>query len=267
MVVLHIDTSLRLETPGGFHGGSLQRHRPGAGDSWQFAMLCSSLTPAWGWRLLAARASLSDVGVCGFRGSYAGTLRRSCIFTVVLNIDTSLGLETPGCFHGGFLQRHRPGAGDSCSLSLLLSMGFALWMHAADGIHTVASRWTATVQRCLSGEAVAGPSSYTYPVVRVALHLHYSYPFLSFLSHIRVHQDKALMMCSEFQAIVHEQKNKGPEPKCTQSCAGYRCSNTCVCKEHHNMSACQKNQTCTCILYITRQICILLQYDIILFRI
>ena len=46
-----------LHVHGGFHGGSLQRHRPGAGDSWQVALLCSSLTPAWGWRLLAARTS------------------------------------------------------------------------------------------------------------------------------------------------------------------------------------------------------------------
>ena len=29
---------------------------------------------------------------------------------------------------------------------LTASTGFALWFHAADGIHIIASRWTATVQ-------------------------------------------------------------------------------------------------------------------------
>ena len=34
MVVLNIDTSFVLETPGGFRGGPQQRHQPEAGDSW-----------------------------------------------------------------------------------------------------------------------------------------------------------------------------------------------------------------------------------------
>ena len=33
----------------------------------------------------------------------------------------------------------------------LHSSGFALWFHAAVGNHTIASRWTATVQWCLRG--------------------------------------------------------------------------------------------------------------------
>ena len=42
---------------------------------------------------------------------------------------------------------------------LLSFEGFALWFHAAVGNHTIGSRWTATVQWCPFGEAVAGPPS------------------------------------------------------------------------------------------------------------
>ena len=41
----------------------------------------------------------------------------SWIFTVVLNIDTSLGLENPGGRHGGPPQRHQPEAGDPWQFS------------------------------------------------------------------------------------------------------------------------------------------------------
>ena len=40
---------------------------------------------------------------------------------------------------------------------LLSFEGFALWFHAAVGNHAIEPRWTATVQWCPFGEAVAGP--------------------------------------------------------------------------------------------------------------
>ena len=140
MVVLKIETSLGLETPSTWF--AVHRHARWSSTvplacGWRLLAaffhgslrLCSTLTPALGWRPLVACTVALKVGrriensfvswflwLCSTLTPALGW-RLLAASMVVLYSDTSLSLGTPGIFssffRGSVQDRHQPGAGDA----------------------------------------------------------------------------------------------------------------------------------------------------------
>jgi len=64
VVVLNIDTTIGRETPEAFTVALYSDTGLGPETPGSFSLLCSSLTPAWGWRLLAPQKVLYPMLTC-----------------------------------------------------------------------------------------------------------------------------------------------------------------------------------------------------------